>query len=499
MIDSPPASGGCSSRRSCSAARCSRANGPADSGDFKHIPPCASATATGCVIAYSSFDTVPPAHARFGRTASTDDARPLRQPRRSRVEREPRRSRRSSRPIAFSFLGGAGSAAEGLDAVGLLPRPLHRAVQALRHRELAPDRRTRARPATRGPLVRPMFGPGWGLHGTDVNIALANLVAVVGNAGAGVPQERLTARVRHTCPPPYAVSLACDSREGYPRVRPVEAARGSCRAHARDAHAISGRLGGVRRHPSRGPSSRSMGRRALPPARRRLRRLAEARLGAPPRARRRDRRDGRRAERALVRVEGALRAHARARARPLREAAAPRLRHRAAPPPGGRARRDAHRADRGGREAERRTATATATNGSVAAEDLVEEEEEDEDDIPVELDDDGEPDDLPPPPHEDPGAERRYRFRHPTASGKTIAAAGFVEAARTEGVLILTHRRLLVDQFRRELTDHGYGERLTDVILTGHDDRSARTRSRSRPTPGSPATSTRSRARPTSS
>ncbi|MBA3475467.1 MAG: hypothetical protein H0T10_01780, partial [Actinobacteria bacterium] len=29
---------------------------------------------------------------------------------------------------------------------------------------------------------------------------------------------------------------------------------------------------------------------------------------------------------------------------------------------------------------------------------------------------------------EDPGAVRRYRFRHPTASGKTIAAAGFVEA-----------------------------------------------------------------------
>src|SRR5829696_4625323 len=32
---------------------------------------------------------------------------------------------------------------------------------------------------------------------------------------------------------------------------------------------------------------------------------------------------------------------------------------------------------------------------------------------------------------DDPGAVRRYRFRHPTASGKTIAAAGFVEAART--------------------------------------------------------------------
>jgi superfamily II DNA or RNA helicase len=52
----------------------------------------------------------------------------------------------------------------------------------------------------------------------------------------------------------------------------------------------------------------------------------------------------------------------------------------------------------------------------------------------------------------DPGAVRRFRFRHPTASGKTIAAAGFVEAARELGVLILTHRRLLVSQFKRDLT-----------------------------------------------
>jgi ribonuclease E len=64
----------------------------------------------------------------------------------------------------------------------------------------------------------------------------------------------------------------------------------------------------------------------------------------------------------------------------------------------------------------------------------------------------------------DPGAARRYRFRHPTASGKTIAAAGFVEAARTLGVLILTHRRLLVSQFTRDLTDEGYGDRLTEIV-----------------------------------
>jgi ribonuclease E len=67
----------------------------------------------------------------------------------------------------------------------------------------------------------------------------------------------------------------------------------------------------------------------------------------------------------------------------------------------------------------------------------------------------------------DPGAARRFRFRHPTASGKTIAAAGFVEAARTMGVLILTHRRLLVQQFTRDLTTEGYGDRFTEAIPRG--------------------------------
>ncbi len=68
---------------------------------------------------------------------------------------------------------------------------------------------------------------------------------------------------------------------------------------------------------------------------------------------------------------------------------------------------------------------------------------------------------------DDPGAVRRYRFRHPTASGKTIAAAGFVESARRLGILILTHRRLLVSQFTRDLTTEGYADRFTDAVLKG--------------------------------
>jgi ribonuclease E len=104
-------------------------------------------------------------------------------------------------------------------------------------------------------------------------------------------------------------------------------------------------------------------------------------------------------------------------------------------------------------------------NGHAAtAEELQQQEVEDEDEdstLVVEISDAELPDE---PMQDDPGAVRRYRFRHPTASGKTIAAAGFVEAARTLGVLILTHRRLLVSQFTRDLTTEGYGKRLTEVI-----------------------------------
>src|SRR5512146_1271731 len=107
-------------------------------------------------------------------------------------------------------------------------------------------------------------------------------------------------------------------------------------------------------------------------------------------------------------------------------------------------------------------------NGDLAVAEAAAEDEEDE---PVE---DSTEDALPEDPElgftgPDPGAVRRYRFRHPTASGKTIAAAGFVEAARTLGVLILTHRRLLVSQFQRDLTTEGYGDRFSPAIERGKE------------------------------
>ncbi len=70
---------------------------------------------------------------------------------------------------------------------------------------------------------------------------------------------------------------------------------------------------------------------------------------------------------------------------------------------------------------------------------------------------------------DDPGAARRFWFEHATGAGKTVAALGFVEASRTGGVLILTHRRNLVDQFHGELRDRGYRDRISAPLLGQQD------------------------------
>jgi superfamily II DNA or RNA helicase len=103
-------------------------------------------------------------------------------------------------------------------------------------------------------------------------------------------------------------------------------------------------------------------------------------------------------------------------------------------------------------------------------EDDEEPEDEPEDEEPQDWQDEGDEDDaqLEEQP-EDPNAARRFWFEHATGAGKTVAALGFVEASRTGGVLILTHRRNLVDQFHGELRDRGYRDRISAALLDGHD------------------------------
>jgi superfamily II DNA or RNA helicase len=114
--------------------------------------------------------------------------------------------------------------------------------------------------------------------------------------------------------------------------------------------------------------------------------------------------------------------------------------------------------------------TATPRDDEDEDEDAEEEDFDEEfadDEEPVDWDPRGESDDEEAvvTEGEDPNANRRFWFEHATGAGKTVAALGLVEGTRTGGVLILTHRRNLVEQFEGELRDRGYRHRLSPPLL----------------------------------
>jgi ribonuclease E len=111
-------------------------------------------------------------------------------------------------------------------------------------------------------------------------------------------------------------------------------------------------------------------------------------------------------------------------------------------------------------------------NGPAAA--VSEDEDADEDELaedeePLDWDETAEDDEVLAELPEDPSASRRFWFEHATGAGKTVAAVGFIEASRTGGILILTHRRNLVEQFIGEISDRGYADRLSPPLLRDQD------------------------------
>jgi Protein of unknown function (DUF3089) len=154
-------------------------------GDFHHIPACRSASQTGCVIAYSTFGSTPPADSVFGRT-STPGLQIL-----------------CTNPAALR--GGTGTLDPILPARPFDPGSTIAAGISLLHFSIphastpylsAPGAYT-ARCSTAGgasflritavgsaPVLHPSPLPTWGLHLVDINIALGNLVAVVGHEAA---------------------------------------------------------------------------------------------------------------------------------------------------------------------------------------------------------------------------------------------------------------------------------------------------------------------------
>jgi Protein of unknown function (DUF3089) len=155
-------------------------------GDFAYLPACASATQTGCVVAYSSFDKTPPADAAFGRIATSVNFF----------------QRNSSAPMQIMCVnpaaphGGSADLKPYIPTAGIeillgtsVPTPAA-ATPFLTYPNLytahcvnsggaswlqidriggVSDKRPSARAGS----------PSWGLHTVDVNIALGNLIELV--------------------------------------------------------------------------------------------------------------------------------------------------------------------------------------------------------------------------------------------------------------------------------------------------------------------------------
>ena len=160
-------------------------------GDFHHIPACHSASEVGCVIAYSTFDAVPPAGSLFGRTTAAG---------RSVLCTNPAALAGGSgvldpilptQPFAPGSTIAAGIALLGYSMpavghpVGVGARGLHAPGAPA---PVAPSV-LEVTPRHGAPLIHSSPTPGWGLHLVDVNLALGNLVTVVQREAAAYPSS----------------------------------------------------------------------------------------------------------------------------------------------------------------------------------------------------------------------------------------------------------------------------------------------------------------------
>lgn len=162
-------------------------------GDFQHVPACRSQSQTGCVIAYSSFLSPPPANSLFGRAGTGP-----------RSGGGPATGLQVLCVNPASPSGGSGSllpyftTSRFPGTIGAVSGPVPSAPTPW---VAYPDRYTAscetangatwlqitpaANPSDTRPVVSQTLGPTWGLHLVDVNIALGNLVGLArGEAAA---------------------------------------------------------------------------------------------------------------------------------------------------------------------------------------------------------------------------------------------------------------------------------------------------------------------------
>ncbi len=157
--------------------------GRAVGGTFRHIPACGSASQTGCVIAYSSFGSPPPANSLFGRAGRGVSVL-------SGQSGAGAQQVVCVNPVTFSagvgslqpFFWSATARTPGVQVPtpwvtfpGLYTAQCRRSGGASWLQVTATPA-----PADPRPTVSASLGPQWGYHLDDVNLALGNLVTDVG-------------------------------------------------------------------------------------------------------------------------------------------------------------------------------------------------------------------------------------------------------------------------------------------------------------------------------
>jgi hypothetical protein len=156
-------------------------------GSFTHIPTCASARQTGCVIAYSSFGSTPPSTSNFGRPGQGVSLQ-------SDQDRSTGQQVACVNPVNFSDGTGA-LVPYFLSATAAVPgvkvsTPWVSFPGKYTAQCVSRDGATWLQVTSTGvpgdprPTVTANLGPDWGYHLDDVNLALGDLVHDVGQQEA---------------------------------------------------------------------------------------------------------------------------------------------------------------------------------------------------------------------------------------------------------------------------------------------------------------------------
>ena len=142
-------------------------------GTFAHIPACTKTSQTGCVIAYSSFSSAPPADSLFGRPGqgvSLQSDQGTGRGQQVVCTNPAALGGTGAAPLTPYFVASASATGEPWVTYPGLYTGACQSVGGATWLQIT------ARAGDSRPVVTPTLGPTWGLHLDDVNLALGNLV-----------------------------------------------------------------------------------------------------------------------------------------------------------------------------------------------------------------------------------------------------------------------------------------------------------------------------------